>query len=113
MALVFFRQIVIQPVRKTLKSSSWMERYWICSRFQKLRNCKSSPSYEDENLDHFLQKISQMMAEQKWEKSEIVDLFHQMIPDFNHKETGKYLDVRNVMDCGVSMFSRLKALIDI
>ena len=55
---------------------------------------KSSLSYEDENLDHFLQKISQMMAEQKWEKSEIVDLFHQMIPDFNHKETGKYLDAK-------------------
>ena len=64
------------------------------SRFQNLGIVKSSLSYEDENLDHFLQKISQMMAEQKWEKSEIVDLFHQMIPDFNHKETGKYLDAK-------------------
>lgn len=64
------------------------------SRFQNLGIVKSSLSYEDENLDHFLQKISQMMAEQKWEKSELVDLFHQMIPDFNHKETGKYLDAK-------------------
>ena len=64
------------------------------SRFQNLGIVKSSLSYEEENLDHFLQKISQMMAEQKWEKSEIVDLFHQMIPDFNHKETGKYLDAK-------------------
>ena len=64
------------------------------SRFQNLGIVKSSLSYEDENLDHFLQKISQMMAEQKWEKSEIVDLFHQMIPDFNHKATGKYLDAK-------------------
>ena len=64
------------------------------SRFQNLGIVKSSLSYEDENLDHFLQKISQMMADQKWEKSEIVDLFHQMIPDFNHKETGKYLDAK-------------------
>lgn len=64
------------------------------SRFQNLGIVKSSLSYEDENLDHFLRKISQMMAEQKWEKSEIVDLFHQMIPDFNHKETGKYLDAK-------------------
>lgn len=64
------------------------------SRFQNLGIVKSSLSYEDENLDHFLQKISQMIAEQKWEKSEIVDLFHQMIPDFNHKETGKYLDAK-------------------
>jgi UDP-N-acetylglucosamine 4,6-dehydratase len=27
-----------------------------------------------------------------WTKPEIVDLFHEMIPDFGHKETGKYLD---------------------
>lgn len=64
------------------------------TRFQNLGIVKSSLSYADENLDHFLQKMSQMMAEQKWEKSEIVDLFHQMIPDFNHKETGKYLDAK-------------------
>ncbi|WP_291275369.1 UDP-N-acetylglucosamine 4,6-dehydratase [Flavobacterium sp.] len=64
------------------------------SRFQNLGIVKSSLTYEDENLDHFLQKINQMVAEQKWEKSEIVDLFHQMIPDFNHKETGKYLDAK-------------------
>lgn len=64
------------------------------TRFQNLGIVKSSLSYADENLDHFLQKMSQMMADQKWEKSEIVDLFHQMIPDFNHKETGKYLDAK-------------------
>jgi hypothetical protein len=30
----------------------------------------------------------------KWTKEEIVDLFHYMIPDFGHKETGKYLDAK-------------------
>lgn len=64
------------------------------SRFQNLGIVKSSLTYDDENLDHFLQKINQTVAGQKWEKSEIVDLFHQMIPDFNHRETGKYLDAK-------------------
>ena len=29
-----------------------------------------------------------------WDKKELVDLFNFMIPNFNHKETGKYLDNR-------------------
>ena len=29
-----------------------------------------------------------------WNKSELVALFNEMIPDFKHKETGKYLDNR-------------------
>jgi hypothetical protein len=33
-------------------------------------------------------------AKPVWDKQEIVDLFNYMIPDFAHKETGKYLDQR-------------------
>ena len=29
-----------------------------------------------------------------WEKKPLIDLFNKMIPDFDHKETGKYLDGR-------------------
>jgi UDP-N-acetylglucosamine 4,6-dehydratase len=29
-----------------------------------------------------------------WQKESIVNLFNQMITDFDHKETGKYLDGR-------------------
>jgi len=29
-----------------------------------------------------------------WGKKEIVDLFNQMIPNFNHRDTGKYLDAK-------------------
>ncbi len=29
-----------------------------------------------------------------WDEPEIVALFNHMIPDFAHKETGKYLDSR-------------------
>lgn len=33
-----------------------------------------------------------MKTNKKWSKEEIVALFHDMIPNFGHKETGKYLD---------------------
>ena len=36
--------------------------------------------------------IDYLKQSKKWSKEEIVSLFHQMIPDFGHKETKKYLD---------------------
>ncbi len=33
-----------------------------------------------------------MKDNKSWTKDEIVQLFFDMIPDFGHKETGKYLD---------------------
>jgi len=38
--------------------------------------------------------IHKLRMQETWEKAEIVDLFNEMIPDFDHKETGKYLDGR-------------------
>jgi hypothetical protein len=35
-----------------------------------------------------------MKSDGKWTKEQIVALFHTMIPDFGHKETGKYLDAK-------------------
>jgi len=29
-----------------------------------------------------------------WTRTDLIDLFNQMIPEFNHKETGKFLDGR-------------------
>ena len=33
-----------------------------------------------------------MKQEMAWSKNDLVQLFFCMIPDFGHKETGKYLD---------------------
>ncbi len=33
-----------------------------------------------------------MKENKEWTKEQIVALFFKMIPDFGHKETGKYLD---------------------
>ena len=45
-------------------------------------------------LDNFLKVINELRSQKVWEKEPIVDLFNKMIPDFDHKETDKYLDER-------------------
>ena len=64
------------------------------SRFESLGVIKNEPVYEQELLDHFLKVIAGLKAQGLWEKVDLVDLFNKMIPDFKHKETGKYLDGR-------------------
>ena len=64
------------------------------SRFDSLGVIKNEPVYEQELLDHFLKVIAGLKAQGLWEKVDLVNLFNRMIPDFKHKETGKYLDGR-------------------
>ena len=63
-------------------------------RFESLGVIKNDPVYEQESLDHFLKVVADLKAQGLWEKVDLVDLFNKMIPDFKHKETGKYLDGR-------------------
>ncbi|EGQ8312452.1 TPA: NAD-dependent epimerase/dehydratase family protein [Vibrio parahaemolyticus] len=62
------------------------------SRFENLGIIKNEPLYEQELLTLFESSISEMKGERAWTKEQIVKLFFTMIPDFGHKETGKYLD---------------------
>jgi len=62
------------------------------SRYENLGIIKNAPLYEQELLTLFENSISEMKEEQAWTKEKIVKLFFTMIPDFGHKETGKYLD---------------------
>lgn len=63
-------------------------------RFQAIGVIKNEPVIDEARLEHFLQRIGEIRAGSTWDKPEIVELFNYMIPDFNHKETGKYLDGR-------------------
>ena len=62
------------------------------SRFENLGIVKSELSYENKKLDYFLDSIQQHKAELNWDKSDIVKLFNELLPDFKHTVTGKYLD---------------------
>ena len=61
-------------------------------RFENLGIIKNMPEYDAELLALFEDTISQFKQQKSWSKSQIVDLFFEMLPDFGHKETGKYLD---------------------
>nr|WP_086939814.1 UDP-N-acetylglucosamine 4,6-dehydratase [Thaumasiovibrio occultus] len=62
------------------------------ARFDNLGVIKNEPLYEPEKLALFESTIAQMKTDRAWTKEQIVELFFAMIPDFGHKETGKYLD---------------------
>ena len=61
-------------------------------RFENLGVIKNKPLFDDEKLEHFTQTIQKLKDNREWNKEELVELFNYMIPNFNHKETGKYLD---------------------
>lgn len=61
-------------------------------RFQNLGIVKSSLPFNTDLLDDFLSAISNSIQSKSWDKSQIVSQFHKLIPDFGHKEIGKYLD---------------------
>ncbi len=61
-------------------------------RFNNLGIIKNELNIEDFKLNLFEKKITLFKNNKFWNKEEIVDLFFEMIPDFGHKETGKYLD---------------------
>ncbi|MDH5896552.1 UDP-N-acetylglucosamine 4,6-dehydratase [Vibrio splendidus] len=61
-------------------------------RFANLGIIKNDPLYQQELLNLFESTIGQMKSDREWSKEQIVELFFIMIPDFGHKETGKYLD---------------------
>jgi FlaA1/EpsC-like NDP-sugar epimerase len=61
-------------------------------RFENLGIIKNDPVYDDALLREFEETIKSYREAGRWSKEQIVELFFRMIPDFGHKETGKYLD---------------------
>ncbi|NOQ13746.1 MAG: NAD-dependent epimerase/dehydratase family protein [Methyloprofundus sp.] len=64
------------------------------TRFENLGIIKNEAVFDAENLDYFIKSIDELKDKKKWSKKQIVELFFEMIPDFSHKETKKYLDGR-------------------
>jgi len=61
-------------------------------RFDNLGVIKNEAMFDAKLVASFEKNIGDMKANKEWNKDEIVQLFFKMIPDFGHKETGKYLD---------------------
>lgn len=64
------------------------------NRFDSMGVIHNPAKYDDAKLEAFLAEIGRIRSKGVWRKSEVVELFNWMIPEFQHKETGKYLDSR-------------------
>ncbi|MFN5149163.1 MAG: UDP-N-acetylglucosamine 4,6-dehydratase [Flavobacteriia bacterium] len=53
---------------------------------------KNDLAFDSEKLDHFSSEINRLRESGIWSKEEIVSLFLDLIPTFDHEERGKYLD---------------------
>ena len=64
------------------------------NKFQNLGIIKNDLILENEKLNMFTNAIQKIKKNKVWQKNEIVEIFQLMIPNFGHKETGKYLDAK-------------------
>jgi len=62
------------------------------TRFKSLGIIKNNPIYDAGKITMFKREINEMRKTMCWNKEQINSLFHQMIPNFGHLETKKYLD---------------------
>jgi len=62
------------------------------NRFENLGVIKNEAIFNEDKLNNFEETIKGFKKDLSWEKEDIVKEFFKMIPDFGHKETGKYLD---------------------
>jgi len=61
-------------------------------KFQNLGIIKNEATYDNKKLNDFEKTIKNLKSNLLWTKEDIVKEFFKLIPDFGHKETGKYLD---------------------
>ncbi len=63
-------------------------------RFETIGIIRNEPYFDEAKLDEFTDGIDALRAKVTWNKDDIVNLYFELLPEFAHKETGKYLDQR-------------------
>jgi FlaA1/EpsC-like NDP-sugar epimerase len=63
-------------------------------RFETVGVIKNQPDFDEAKLDDFMDGIETLREKGTWTKDDIVKLYFGLLPEFAHKETGKYLDQR-------------------
>ncbi len=61
-------------------------------RFSSIGVIKNDSIFDEEKLSYFEGRIDEIKSSRTWKREDLVQLFHEMIPGFGHKETGKFLD---------------------
>ena len=55
---------------------------------------KNQPYFDSVKLDYFMNGVELLRSKRNWTKNDILRLYYDLLPEFHHKETGKYLDQR-------------------
>ena len=63
-------------------------------RFETVGIIRNQPDFDEAKLDAFMDGIETLREKGTWTKDDIVKLYFGLLPEFAHKETGKYLDQR-------------------
>lgn len=63
-------------------------------RFEQLGIVKSKLQFDDALLNRFLEDIDNLRSQGLWTKESLVEFFYELLPEFKHLETGKYLDAK-------------------
>lgn len=61
-------------------------------KFDAVGIIKNGPDYDEQKLQLFTDTIHTLRQKGVWSRADLIELFNRMIPEFNHKETGKFLD---------------------
>ena len=62
-------------------------------RFESLGVVKNTATATKEALDYFLEEIRRMKEERHWRRDQLITLFQELLPGFNHDEKGRFLAV--------------------
>ena len=63
-------------------------------RFDTVGVIRNQPNFDEAKLGEFMDGIEDLRAKATWTKDDIVKLYFGLLPEFAHKETGRYLDQR-------------------
>ncbi|MCK5447999.1 MAG: UDP-N-acetylglucosamine 4,6-dehydratase [Gemmatimonadetes bacterium] len=61
-------------------------------RFAAVGVVENAASCDPERLQDFLREARSLIQRGRWSRAEILELLHSVLPQFAHRETGKYLD---------------------
>ena len=61
-------------------------------KFTNIGIIKNELDFDDEKLNSFENRIKELKNSMSWTKEDILEEFLKLLPNFGHKETGKYLD---------------------
>ena len=63
-------------------------------RFETVGVIRNDARFDEGKLNEFMQGVEDLRRNKTWTKQDIVNLYLIILPQFAHKETGKYLDGR-------------------